>query len=188
VQPEESSAEPPVQLPWWADNPPEAARPLLFFIERQRTHQWAQADALRDMAAASTVRAILQRQATAMEDMLVHIDRSRPTVLLPDFSRDDYTALETAILALIPRPEQLADVEQAVEAASADPENRKLVARITDRLPTGAQVDKLTAWAAFVTVSIEMLKVAPELNPNDIGVLTMILMVVLYLLHPRSGS
>ena len=177
-----------MQLPWWADNAPEVAGPLLYLIERQRTHQWAQADALRDMASASTVRAILQRQATAMEDMLVHIDRSRPTVLFPDFSGDDYTALETAILTLIPRPEQLADLEQAVEVASADPENRKLVARITDRLPSGAQLDKLTAWAVFVMVSLEMLKVAPEINPNDIGVLTMILMVVLYLLPPRPGS
>jgi len=34
-------------------------------------------------------------------------------------------------------------------------------------------------------VSLDMLKVAPENNPNDIGVLTMILMVVLYLL-PRA--
>jgi hypothetical protein len=37
-------------------------------------------------------------------------------------------------------------------------------------------------------VSLYMLKVAPEINPNDLLVLTMILMVVLYLLPPRSGS
>jgi len=37
-------------------------------------------------------------------------------------------------------------------------------------------------------VSLDMLKVAPEINPNDISVLTMILMVVLYLLPPRAGS
>jgi hypothetical protein len=40
----------------------------------------------------------------------------------------------------------------------------------------------------FIMVSLDLLNVAPELNPNDIGVLTMILMVVLYLLPPRSGS
>jgi hypothetical protein len=33
-----------------------------------------------------------------------------------------------------------------------------------------------------------MLKVAPEITPNDIGVLTIILMVVLYFLPPRAGS
>ena len=36
-------------------------------------------------------------------------------------------------------------------------------------------------------VSLDLLKAAPELNPNDLTVLTMILMVVLYLLPPRSG-
>jgi hypothetical protein len=45
---------------------------------------------------------------------------------------------------------------------------------------------KLPPWGVFVLVSLEMLRVAPEVNPNDIAVLTMILMVVLYLLPPRS--
>ena len=44
---------------------------------------------------------------------------------------------------------------------------------------------RLAPWAVFVMVSLELLKAAPEINPNDIGVLTMILMVVLYLL-PRA--
>jgi hypothetical protein len=35
----------------------------------------------------------------------------------------------------------------------------------------------------FVLVSFDMLKAAPEINPNDITVLTMI---VLYLLPPRT--
>ena len=40
----------------------------------------------------------------------------------------------------------------------------------------------------ILMLSLELLKAAPEINPNDIGVLTMILMVVLHLLPPRSGS
>ena len=47
---------------------------------------------------------------------------------------------------------------------------------------------RLAPWAVFVMASPELLKAAPEINPNDIGVLTMILIVVLYLLPPRSGS
>lgn len=85
-------------------------------------------------------------------------------------------------------PEQLADIKQAVEAASTDPENRKLLARITDRLPSRAQLAGLTPRAVFVMVSLEILKVAPEINPNDVGVLTMILTVMLYSLPPRAGS
>jgi hypothetical protein len=141
------------------------------------------------MADASSVRSILQRQASTMEAMLASFEPSRSTVLFPDFTGDDCSALEATVLALFPRkPEELADMEQAVEVASADPENRKLVARITERLPSRAQVAEVTPWAVFVLVSLDMLKVAPEINPNDIGVLTMILMVVLYLLPPRSGS
>ena len=82
----------------------------------------------------------------------------------------------------------LAEAEQIVEAASADPENRKLVARISERLPSRAQAVKLGPCALLVVVSLDLLKVAPELNPNDINVLAMILMVALYLLPPRSSS
>lgn len=191
VHADESRPEPPAQLPPWVDEPPEEAGPFLDTIERLRLQKrvWAYVDAtLRDMAATNNVRSILQRQASAMEAMRASFEPFRPTVLLPDFTGKDYRALERAVLALIPtKPEELADMEQAVEAASADPESRKLIARITERLPSRAQVAKLTPWAVFVMVSLDMLKVAPELNPNDIGVLTMILMIVLYLL-PRSGS
>lgn len=185
-----SRAEPPVQLPSWAEQPPEEAGPLLDVIERLRVQAWTHADiTLREMAAANNVNSILQRQANTMDAMLASFEQPLPAVLLPDFTGDDYSALETTVLALVPTsPEQLADIEQAVEAASADPENRKLLARITDRLPSRTQLAGLTAWAVFVMVSLEMLKVAPEISPNDIGVLTMILMIVLYLLPPRPGS
>jgi hypothetical protein len=179
-----------VQLPSWAQEPPEEAGPLLNMIERLRAQAWANVDStLREMAATNSVNPILQRQANAMDAMLASFKQPRPTALLPDFTGDDYSALEAAVLALVPTdPEQLADIEQVVEAASADPENRKLVAKITERLPSRAQLARLSLWAVFVMVSLDMLKMAPELSPNDIGVLTMILMVVLYLLPPRSGS
>lgn len=185
-----SRTEPPVQLPSWAEQPPEEAGPLLDVIERLRVQAWAHVDTtIREMAAANIVNSILRRQANTMDTMLASFEQPRPTVLLPDFTGDDYSALETTVLALVPtNPEQLAGIEQAVEAASADPENRKLLARITDRLPSRTELARLTPWAVFVMVSLEMLKVAPEINPNDIGVLTMILMVVLYLLPPRAGS
>jgi hypothetical protein len=185
-----SRAEPPVQLPSWAEQPPDEAGPLLDVIERLRVQACAQVDtALREMAAASNVNSILQRQANTMNAMLASFEQPRPTVLMPDFTGDDYRALETTVLALVPtNPGQLADIEQAVQAASADPENCKLLSRITDRLPSRTQIARLTPWTAFVIVSLEMLKVAPEINPNDIGMLTMILMVVLYLLPPGAGS
>ena len=190
VDPDESPVEPPVQLPLWADEPPEEASPLLDAIERLRTHISVYVSSSRqDMAAANTVRSILQRQASAMEEMRAGFERSQLTVLLPDFSGDDYSALEATILALIrTNPEELAAAERTVAVASADPENRRLLARITERLPSRTQAAKLTPWAVFVMASLELLKVAPEINPNDIAVLTMILMVVLYLLPPRSGS
>lgn len=185
-----SRAELPVQLPWWAGNPPEEAAPLLEVIERLRTLAWAQVDStLRDMAAANNVNSILQRQAKAMDAMRASFERPRSAVLLPDFTGEDDSLLETAVLALVPTdPEELASIEQGVEAASADPENRKLLAQITERLPSRTQLAGLTPWAVFVMVSLEVLKEAPEINPNDIGMLTMILMVVLYLLPPRAGS
>jgi hypothetical protein len=191
VQPDESAKPPvPVQLPLWAHEALEEASPLLDMIERLRTHISVYVSStLQDMATANTVRSILQRQASAMEEMRADFERSQPTVLLPDFTGDDYSALEATVLALIPtNPEELAAAERTVEVASADPENRRLVARITEHLPSRAQVAKLTPWAVFVMASLDLLKVAPEINPNDIGVLTMILMVVLYLLPPRSGS
>jgi len=185
-----SRADLPVPLPSWAGQPPEEAGPLLGVIEHLRARAWAHVDTtIRDMATVTNVNSILQRQASTVDAMLASFRQPRPTVLLPDFTGDDYSALETAVLALVPtNPEQLADIEQAVEAASADPENRKLLARITDRLPSRTQLAGLTPWAVFVMVSLEVLKVAPEINSNDIGVLTMILMVVLYLLPPRAGS
>ena len=185
-----SHADLPAQLPSWAEQPPEEAGPLLDVIEHLRAQAWAHVDTtLRDMAAATNVNSILQRQANTMDAMLASFGQPRPTVLLPDLTGDDYSALETTVLALVPtNPEQLADIEQAVEVASADPENRRLLVRITDRLPSRTQLAGLTPWAIFVMVTLEMLKVAPGINPNDIGVLTMILMVVLYLLPPRAGS
>ena len=121
-----SHAELRVQLPWWAGNPPEEAGPLLEVIERLRTLAWAQVDStLRDMAAANDVNSILQSQANAMDAMRASFERPRSAVLLPDFTGEDYSSLETAVLALVPTdPEELAAIEQGVEAASADPENR----------------------------------------------------------------
>ena len=185
-----SRADLPVPLPSWTGQPPEEAGPLLGVIEHLRARAWAHVDTtIQDMAAAANVNSILERQASTMDAMLASFKQPRPTVLLPDFTGDDYSALETTVLAFIPtNPERLADIEQAVEAASADPENRKLLARITDRLPSRTRLAGLTPWAVFVMVSLEVLKVAPEINSNDIGVLTMIVMVVLYLLPPRAGS
>ena len=73
-------------------------------------------------------------------------------------------------------------------AGRRDLGRHNLLASITDRLPSRTQLAGLTPWAVFVTVSLEMLKLAPEINPNDIGLLAMILMVVLYLPPPRPGS
>jgi len=185
-----SLAEMPVQLPWWAETPPEEAAPLLEMIDRLRTLAWAQVDStLRDMAAANSVNSILQRQANAMDTIRASFERPRSAVLLPDFTGEDYNSLETAVLALVPTdPDELVGIEQDLEAASAGAENRELLAQITERLPSRTQLARFTPWAVVIIVSLEVLKEAPEINPNDIGMLTMILMVVLYLLPSRAGS
>jgi len=190
VEPDESPTELPGQLPLWADEAPEEALPLLDTIDRLRTlmpifvsstHQ--------DVATANALRSLLERQFGAMATMGADFDEAEPIALLPDFTGDDCSSLEAVLLTLVrTNAEELAEAEQIVEAASADPENRKLVARISERLPSRAQAVKLGPWALLVVVSLDLLKVAPELNPNDINVLAMILMVALYLLPPRSGS
>jgi hypothetical protein len=95
VQPDESCAEPPVQLPLWAETPPEEAAPLLDVIGRLQADVWASANALRDRHGVSAVRAILLRQASAMDAMLTSYDGSERLVLLPDFSGEDYGHLRT---------------------------------------------------------------------------------------------
>jgi hypothetical protein len=189
VQPDEPRAEPPVQLPLWADEPPEEAAPLLDAIERLREPvRVFLSSTSQDTSTLSAVRSFLRSQAIVVESSLPDFDYSGP-VLLPDFTGDDYRALNATVWALIvTNLRKLAEVEQVVEVASADPESRRLVARISEHLPSRAQVAKMTPWAVLVMVSIAMLKVAPEINPNDIAMLAVILMVVLYLLPPRSGS
>jgi hypothetical protein len=183
----------PKPPPWWAQ-PPEEAGPLLAAIERlresHRGHAWAAVNrTLQEMAAANSVESILQRQKNTMDAMLASFKPPSATALLADFPADDYDSLAASVLALIPKaPEQLADIEKAVETASADLENPELLARITRRLPDRTQLAHLTPWAVFVLVSLATLKAAPEINPNDIGVLTVILMIVMYLLPPRAGS
>lgn len=76
--PDESPAEQPAQLPLWADEPPEEAGPLLDAIERLRAHAWAYVDStLQEMAAASNMRSILQRQASMIAAMRTSLHQPR---------------------------------------------------------------------------------------------------------------
>lgn len=85
-----------VQLPSWAEKPPAEADSLLDMIERLRARAHVDST-LRNMAAASTVTSILQRQADAMDAIQASFEQRRPAVLLPDFTGDDHTALEAAV-------------------------------------------------------------------------------------------
>jgi hypothetical protein len=168
----------------WADDPPEEAGPLLDSIERLR-NTWAHTVPLQDDALTRLVRSGLHQVILGARGA----GKSYPGVLLPDFTGDDYSALEATVVSLVVTDRAaLAEVERAVEVASTDPESRKLVAQIAEHLPNRAQVAKLTPWAALVMVSAAMLKIAPEINPNTIAMLAIIVAVVLYLLPPRSGS
>jgi hypothetical protein len=184
---------PPEPRPWWAE-PPAEADPLLVAIERLREsprgHAWAAVDrTLREMASANSVDSILLRQRSAMDAIVASFRSPGPTPVLADFLGGDSDSLETAVLALLPTdPEQLVGIEETVETASADPGNRELLTRIAQRLPDRAHVAHLTPWAVFVLAAVAMLTAAPEMNPNDIGALTIILMIVLYLLPPRAGE
>jgi len=57
-------------------------------IDRLQTRVWAHVDStLQDMAAASSVNSILQRQANAMDAILASFEQPRPAVLLPGWLR-----------------------------------------------------------------------------------------------------
>lgn len=63
------------------------------------------------------------------------VTAAQPAATLPDFTGDDYGEPEGAVLALVlANREQLADIEQTVQVASAGSGNRKLLARIIEYL------------------------------------------------------
>lgn len=66
-------------------------------------------------------------------------------MLLPHSSGTNWRRLESAVRSLLPTsPEQIAELEQAVEEASADPETRKEAHRIAASLLSRAQRMNLT--------------------------------------------
>ena len=195
------------QLALWGDEPPEEALPLLQLINRLRTDVWQHADELGDSAPASGIRSALYRQLNAIEDALrpqtmpsagdwaapprpLELSvASQPDALLPDFSDTNWASLESAVISLLPAsPEQIAELEQAVLEGSTDPQNRKAAHRLATSLLSRAQWRNLAPWATITAVAGAMLKLADDVTSNQLLMLTIIVMVVLWAMPPpRSG-
>lgn len=161
----------------YAAPPRDVAAAFVEMLERiRRDAAWAGVTVtIRRMADDNTVRSILHRQAQAMEAMSAN---SRSVVLLPDFSGDDFSQLESAVVGLLPgTAEELENIERIAAETGADPENQKLVARLADHLPDRSGIVKMATWTGFLTVAGYLMKVAPEINANRVAMLAVLVAV-----------
>jgi hypothetical protein len=101
----------------YAALPPDVATAFAEMLERIRRDAVRAKDTIsvQQMAADNAVRSILRRQALAMEV----IQRSlQPVILLPEFSGDDFSELESVVISLLPATtEEVEDVEGSVAQA-----------------------------------------------------------------------
>jgi hypothetical protein len=94
---------------------------------------------------------------------------------------------DSLILDLLPKtPEQVAEVEQAVVEASADPQSRKLAEQLGERLAR-PEIANMTRWAVFVLASADFIKLTENSNPNVLQALSIIVMVWLYLVQSSKS-
>jgi len=113
---------------------------------------------IRQMSQDDFVHSILREQAEKMEA----IRSFGRALLFPDFTGDDYSHLESAVLNLVPATtEEVHDVEQAVADTGADPETHKIIARIADQIPNRSEIGGMTTWAGFLVVAAYMYQIAP---------------------------
>jgi hypothetical protein len=171
----------------YAALPPHAAAAFVEMLERRRRDAtWAAVTAaVWRMAEDNTVRSILHRQAQAMEAIQASF---KPVVLLPDFSGDDFSQLESGVLGLLPRTaEEVENVERIVVQTGSDPENRKIMTRLADHLPDRSEIARMTTWTSFLIVASYLIKMAPEIDTNRIAMLAVIVAVWAVLVErPRS--
>jgi hypothetical protein len=143
---------------------------------RRKDTAWAAVRAtLQQMAVDSSARSILSRQAQTMDAIKVSFE---PVTLLPDFSGNDFSLLESAILSLIPATtEEISDVERIATDATADPESQKFIVRIADHMPDRSEIGKMATWTGFLAVAAYMLQIAPDMDANRIAMLAVIVAV-----------
>jgi hypothetical protein len=140
---------------------------------------------IRRMTEDNTVRSILHRQAQAMEAIQASF---KPVVLFPDFSGDDFSQLESAVLGLLPTTaEEVENVERIVVQTRTDPEYRKIIARLADHLPDRSEIARMATWTSFLAVASYLIEMAPEIDANRIAMLAVIVAVWAVLVQrPRS--
>jgi hypothetical protein len=98
--------------------------------------------------------------------------------LLPDFTGDDYSKLESAVLHLVPATtEEVQDVEQVIADTNANPEISKTVTRIASQIPNHPEIDKMATWAGFLAVATYMYEIAPDMDANRISMIAIIVAV-----------
>lgn len=167
---------------------PEAAVAFVEMLERSRRDTaWRIAEAaIRQMGTDNAVPSILRRQAELMESIRTSFERTVPFpdatgndfALLPDFTGDDYSQLESAVLSLFPATaEEVQNVEHTIADASADPEARKIIARFADHMPDRSEIARMTTWAGFLVVAAYMYEIAPGMDANRIAMLAVIVAV-----------
>jgi hypothetical protein len=165
--------------------PPDVAAAFVEMLERRR-RDTAKAEAtIREIAGDDTLRSILRRQVQAMDAIQASFE---PVVLFPDFSGDDFSQLESAVLGLLPRTtDEVENVERIVVEASADPENRKFIAEVANRLPDRSKIVRMATWVGFLMVASYLIEIAPEMNANRIAMLA-VAVAVWAVLDQRSRS
>jgi hypothetical protein len=166
---------------------PEAASAFVEMLERRRrAAAWAEVSAtIRQMGRDNAVQSILRRQAQSMDAIKGSFEEF---TLLPDFSGDDFSQLESAVLSLMPTTaEEVENIERAVVDTSADPESRKIIARLAEHLPNRSEVATMTTWAGFLAVALYLMEMAPEIDPNRIAMLAVIVAVWTVIVQ-RHGS
>jgi hypothetical protein len=160
----------------YAALPPDVAAAFVEMLERvRRDVAWAKVtDSVRQMAADNAVRSILRRQALAMDA----IQGSFNVVLLPDFSGDDFSELESAVISLLPATTgEVQEIERTVARASSDPESQNFIARLVSHFPDSSQIGTMATWTGFLAVAAYLLKIAPEMDGNRIAMLAVIVAV-----------
>jgi hypothetical protein len=166
---------------------PGAAEDFVNMLERIRADAaWAHVRAtLQQMAADNSISSILHRQALTMEEIQ---ESSGQIVLLPDFTGDDWSDLESAVVSLLPTTaREIENVERIAADAVANPDNRRLVDRIAEHLPDRSEIPNMATWAGFFAVAAYLLKVAPDMSSNQIEMLGIIVAIWIALVQrPRS--
>lgn len=178
-EPTEPAAENKAPQLYWIRLPvPDDGKPFMEMVSRLTDFlsPWSGAYAVYE---ANAGRPILREIVNTLSTTLTHV--SVPVMLGGVSFSPDVARLQERVIELLPKtPERVAELEQAVIDASADPEKRKLVQQITE-LFSRPGVQKMSRWGVVICVSGGFLKVTENVGPNFLPALGIVAMVVIAL-------